>query len=166
MTWNTNVFDVKHLRISSSVHEMRMSFFTISAKDFAIISLNDLITHTFRARKNVLSFFWQMIVVNSKSSSIYSAKSTRNEFHKSLSNNSSHSRILSSRIWSLDSYFSFDFWVCFFHFIDFSLLLIKTRFRLANDDENDDSSSFFQLMSDTKLGLILNFVTCKISMIL
>ncbi len=145
MTWDTNVFDFKHLCIFSSVHWVRVSFFTISARNFAIISLDDFLTHTFRARKNVLSFFWHVIVANLKSSSTHSAKSTRNESHKSSSSNSSHSRILSSRMWSLDSYFFFDFEASFFSVcstlsVDFSLLRIETRLRLASDDEDDGAS--------------------------
>jgi hypothetical protein len=129
-------------RIFSSIHEMRVSFFTICANDFAMINFVDFITHTSRDRRYVLRFFWHVIVANLKSSSIYSAKSTQNESHKSSSSSLSHSRILFSRMWFLDSYFSLDFWtssVCSSLsdsslFVDFSLSRVETRLRLADDD--------------------------------
>ncbi len=52
-----NVSDVKHLRISSSVHGVGVSFSTTWASDVAIVSFGDFITHTPRDRKNALNFF-------------------------------------------------------------------------------------------------------------
>jgi hypothetical protein len=137
MTWKTKVFDFKFSRISFSVHEVRVSFFTTWANDFAMINFDDFITHTFRDRKNVLSFSWIMIEANLIFSSIHSANSVRNEFHRSSFNSSSYSCILFSNMWVLDSYFSFDFSafsVCSMLFVDFLLFRIEIRFRLANDD--------------------------------
>jgi hypothetical protein len=137
MTWETKVSDFKLACISSSVHEMRMSFFTTWASDFAMISFDDFIIHTSRDRKNVLSFFWIVIEASFKFSSIHSANSVRNESHRSSSSSSSHSCILFSSMWVLDSYFSFDFSassVCSTLSVDFLLLRIEIRLRLANDD--------------------------------
>jgi hypothetical protein len=137
MTWNMNVSDVKHLRISSSVHDMKVSFFITWANDFAMINFDDFITHTSRDRKNVLNFFWIMIKINLKFSSIYSANSVRNKSHRSSFNNSSHSCILFSSMWVLDSYFFFDATSeCSTLSVDFSLLRIETRLRLTSDDSN------------------------------
>ncbi len=153
MTWNMNVFDVKHLRISSSVHEVRMSFSTIWANNFAMICVDDFIIHTSRNRKNALNFFWVVIDASLKFSAIYSTKSTRNEFHKSSSSSSSHSRILFSRIWFLDSYFFFDFSlssssICSSLSVDFSLSRVETRLRL----ENDDSKAILQTCSECRFA--------------
>jgi hypothetical protein len=135
MTWKTKVFDFKFSRISSSVHEMKVSFFTTWASDFAMISFDDFITHTSRDRKNVLSFFWIMIKANLKFSSIHLANSVRNESHRSSFNNSSHSCILFSSMWVLDSYFFFGATSeCSTLSVDFSLLRIETRLRLASGD--------------------------------
>ncbi len=136
-----NVFDFRKLRISSSVHEIEVSFSIIWTNDFAMISLSDFITHTSRARKNALNFFWIMIDASLKFSSIHSANSVRNESHKSSFNSSFHSCILFSSMWVLDSYFFFDFSACSSFSVscstlsvDFSLLRIETRLRLTNDD--------------------------------
>ncbi len=136
-----NVFDFKELRISSSVHEIKVSFFITWTNDFAMINLSDFIIHTSRARKNVPSFFWIMIEASLKFISIHSANSVRNESHKSSFNSSSHSCILFSSMWVLDSYFFFDFSACSSLFVfcftlsvDFSLLRIEIRLRLASDD--------------------------------
>ncbi len=141
MTCEINVSDFRFSRISSSVHEMRVSFSTIWANDFAMISLRNFITHTSRARRNALNFFWIMIDASLKSSSIHSANFVRNESYKSSSSSSSHSCILFSSMWVLDSYFFFDFSACSSLSVscstlsvDFSLLRIETRLRLANDD--------------------------------
>jgi hypothetical protein len=137
ITWDTNVFDIKHLRISSSVQEVRLSFSTTSTRDFAIVSFDDFITHTSRDRRNALNFFWHVIVANLKSSSIQSANSSRNDSHKSSFNSSSHSRILFSRMWFLDSYFFFDLStasVCSSLSVDFSLLRVEARLLLTDDD--------------------------------
>jgi hypothetical protein len=110
-------------------------FFIIWANDFAMINFDDFIIHTSRDRKNVLSFFWIMIEVSLKFSSIHTANSVRNEFHKSSSNSSFHSCILFSSMWILDSYFFFDATSeCFTLSVDFSLLRVEIRLRLASDD--------------------------------
>jgi hypothetical protein len=129
-----NVSDFKQLRISSSVQSVRMSFFIICASDFAMISFDDFIIHTSRARRNALNFFWIMIDVSSKFSSIHSATSVRNESHKSSSSSSFHSCILFSSMWVLNSYFFFDFSACSSLSVSFSLSRIETRLRLTNDD--------------------------------
>jgi hypothetical protein len=137
MTWDTNVSDFRELRISSSVHEIKVSFSTTWASDFAMINWSDFIPHTSRARKNVLSFFWIVIEASLKFSSIHSANSVRNKSHRSSSSSSSHSCILFSSMWVFDSYFFFDFSassVCSTLSVDFSLLRIETRLRLASDD--------------------------------
>jgi hypothetical protein len=137
MTCEMNVSDFRELRISSSVHEIGVSFSTIWTSDFAMISLSDFIIHTSRARRNALNFFWIVIDASLKFSSIHSANSVRNEFHRSSSSSSSHSCILFSSMWVLDSYFSFDFSassVCSTLSVDFLLLRIETRLRLADDD--------------------------------
>jgi hypothetical protein len=130
-----NVFDFRQFRISSSIHEMKVSFFSTWASDFAMINLSDFITHTSRARRNALNFFWKMIEASLKFSSIHSANSVRNEFHRSSSNSSFHSCILFSSMWVLDSYFFFDASSeCSTLSVSFSLSRVETRLRLANDD--------------------------------
>ncbi len=132
MTNETNVFEFMQLRISSSVQSVRESRSIVCARNFAIISCDDFIIHTSRDRRYVLNFFKQVIFASLKFSSIHSANFVWNEFHRSLSSSSSHSCILFSRMWILDSYFFFDFSIIFF--ISFSLSRIETRLRLANDD--------------------------------
>jgi hypothetical protein len=78
-----------------------------------------------------------MIDASLKLSSIYSANFVRNESHRSSSSSSSHSCILFSSMWVLNSYFFFDFsafLVCSTLSVDFSLIRIETRLCLANSD--------------------------------
>ncbi len=137
MTCETNVSEFKQLRISSSVHEMRVSFFITWTSDVAMISFDDFIIHTSRDRKNALNFFWVVIDASLKFSLIHSANFVWNESHRSSFSSSSHSRIFSSSMWVLDSYFFFDFSVSSVFStlsVDFSLLRVETRLRLASDD--------------------------------
>ncbi len=141
MTCETNVSEFRQLRISSSVHEMKMSFSTTWASDVAMISFDDFIIHTPRDRKNALNFFWTVIDASLKSSLIHSANFVWNESHRSSSSSSFHSRILFSSMWVLDSYFFFDFSVssssiCSSLSVDFSLPRVETRLRLEDDDSN------------------------------
>jgi hypothetical protein len=138
MTCETNVSEFRQLRISSSVHEMRVSFFTTWASDVAMISFDDFIIHTSRDRKNALNFFWTVIDASLKFSLIHSANFVWNEFHRSSFSSSSHSRILFSSMWVLDSYFFFDFSlssssICSSLSVDISLSRVETRLRLASD---------------------------------
>ncbi len=89
-----NVSEARHLSISSSVQDVSVSFCITSWSEFAIVFLSYFMTHMSRDRKYALNFFWHVIVDNLKSSSIHSANSVRNEFHKSLSSSSSHFIIL------------------------------------------------------------------------
>jgi hypothetical protein len=85
-----NVFEARHLNISSSVQSVFVSFCNTSWSDFAIVFFSCFMTHTSRDRKYVLNFFWHVIVVNLKFCSIHSANSVRNESHKSSSKSSFH----------------------------------------------------------------------------
>jgi hypothetical protein len=137
MTCETNVSEFKQLRISSSVHEMRVSFSTTWASDVAMISFDDFIIYTSRDRKNALNFFWTVIDASLKFSLIHSANFVWNESHRSSSSSSSHSRILFSSMWVLDSYFFFDFSlssssICSSLSVDFSLSRVEARLRLED----------------------------------
>ncbi len=134
MTCETNVSEFIQRRIFSSVQDVKVSRSITCARDFAIVNCDDFIIHTSRDRRYVLNFFKQVIFVSLKFSSIHSANFVWNESHKSSFNNSSHSCILFSRMWVLDSYFFFDFSVCSSLSVFFSLSRIETRLRLTNDD--------------------------------
>jgi hypothetical protein len=135
MTNETNVSEFIQFRISSSVQSVKVSRSITCARRFAIINCDDFIVYTSRDRRYVLNFFKKVIFANLKFSSIHSANFVWNESQRSSSSSSSHSCILFSSMWSLDSYFFFDLSSeCSTLFVDFSLLRIETRLRLANDD--------------------------------
>ncbi len=134
MTNETNVSEFIQLRSSSSVQNVKVSRSIVCARDFAIVNCDDFIIHTSRDRRYVLNFFKQVIFASLKISSIHSANSVWNEFHRSSFSNSFHSCILFSRMWVLNSYFFFDFASskCSTPFVSFSLSRVEIRLRLAD----------------------------------